>query len=68
MSQILRSHLHSSRFTNLQKRNVDLHGQFGDAPIIVLCSNASLYRSYVQKTKQRTAGSDNGLVHFVSKP
>ncbi|KIN05319.1 hypothetical protein OIDMADRAFT_177547 [Oidiodendron maius Zn] len=48
--------------------NLDLHGQFGGAPIIVLCSNASLYRSYVQRTRQRTEGSDNGLVHFVSKP
>lgn len=45
-----------------------LHGAFSGAPIIVLCSNASVYREYARRTVQGTQRSDSGLVHFVSKP
>ncbi|KFY87320.1 hypothetical protein V500_07034, partial [Pseudogymnoascus sp. VKM F-4518 (FW-2643)] len=45
-----------------------LYSQFGGAPVIILCSNASVYRAYARGTRQGTQSSDNGLVHFVSKP
>ncbi|OBT44393.1 hypothetical protein VE00_07055 [Pseudogymnoascus sp. WSF 3629] len=45
-----------------------LLSQFGGAPVIILCSSASVYRAYARGTRQGTQSSDNGLVHFVSKP
>ncbi|RFU26643.1 hypothetical protein B7463_g9706, partial [Scytalidium lignicola] len=44
-----------------------LPSPFGRAPIIVLCSNASVYRAYARR-KQGAQSSDDELVHFVSKP
>ncbi|KAH8591930.1 hypothetical protein B0O99DRAFT_597767 [Bisporella sp. PMI_857] len=43
-------------------------GLHSPVPIIILCSNASVYRAYARKKGQGTQSSDNGLVHFVSKP
>ncbi|KAH0562294.1 hypothetical protein GP486_003012 [Trichoglossum hirsutum] len=41
---------------------------FGGAPIIVLCSNASVYRAYTRRKGQDVQSSGSRLVHFVSKP
>jgi hypothetical protein len=43
-------------------------GVYYPAPIIILCSNASVYRAYARGTGQNAQNSDSGLVHFVSKP
>jgi len=68
MSQSLPSSFYESRFTNLKERNLGLHSSFGGGPVIILCSNAYMYRAYARRTKQATQSSDNELVHFVSKP
>jgi hypothetical protein len=65
MSQDLPSSLQGGRFTNLRHRKPGLRRP---APIIILCSNASVYRAYARGTGKRAPNSDNGLVHFVSKP
>ncbi|KFZ05419.1 hypothetical protein V502_09964, partial [Pseudogymnoascus sp. VKM F-4520 (FW-2644)] len=52
----------------IANENPSPHSQFGGAPVIILCSNASVYRAYARGTRQGTQSGDNGLVHFVSKP
>jgi len=65
MSQDLPSSLQGGRFTNLRCREPGLRRP---VPIIILCSNAFVYRAYARGTGQSAPNSDNGLVHFVSKP
>ncbi|KAH9204266.1 hypothetical protein DL95DRAFT_529330 [Leptodontidium sp. 2 PMI_412] len=43
-------------------------GLHSPAPIIILCSNASVHHSYSRGTEQGAQSSGNGLIHFVSKP
>lgn len=34
--------------------NIGLHSSFGGGPVIILCSNAHMYRAYARRTKQAT--------------
>jgi hypothetical protein len=68
MSHSLPSNLYGSHFTNLKERNFGLHSLLGESPVIILCSNAYMYRAYARRTKQATQSGDNNLVHFISKP
>lgn len=55
------------QYANEVTRTPHVNGAADGTPIIVLCSNASIYRAYAENERHSTTG-ESGLVHFVSKP